>query len=58
MYFDLEVDFKGPAPDIYEVKSTDIYARNKNVSVQPVKFVNNKTGEPEDPIVIMKLGAK
>ena len=33
VYFDLEVDFKGPAPDIYEVKSTDIFARNKNVSV-------------------------
>ena len=57
VYFDLKIHFKGPAPDIYEVKSTDIYARNKNLSVQPVKFVNGKTGEPEDPIIIMKLGS-
>jgi DNA-directed RNA polymerase II subunit RPB3 len=54
--FDLKVHFRKPAPEIYEVKSTDIFARNKSLSVVPVKFVNG-AGEPEEAINIMKLGS-
>ena len=56
VHFDLKVHFRKPAPEIYEVKSTDICARNKMLSVAPVKFVNS-AGEPEEAINIMKLGS-
>jgi DNA-directed RNA polymerase II subunit RPB3 len=41
VHFDLKVHFKNPAPEIYEVKSSDIFARSKT-SVVPVKFMSGK----------------
>lgn len=53
VHFDLKVHFKKPAPEIYEVKSCDIFARNDKSTVVPVNFEKNG----EDSIMIMKLGS-
>lgn len=42
---------------IYQVTTRDItYNNMDNNTVRPVKFVDNKTGEDQDSIIIMKLG--
>jgi len=52
--FDLNVH--NTTDGIYEVTSADIFPKRNDTSTVPVKFVDNKTGEPQDPITIMKLG--
>ena len=52
--FDLNVH--NTTNDIYEVTSADIFPKRNDGSTVAVKFVDGKTGEPQDPITIMKLG--
>ena len=52
--FDLVIT--NPNENIMECTSDHIQAKRAELSVVPVKFVDSKTGDIQDPITIMKLG--
>lgn len=57
MTFELNVDSSKTNAKEYDVTTYDIYAQ-QNEMVVPVKFVDGKTGKPQYPIQIMKLGKR
>ena len=52
--FDLVIT--NPNENIMVCTSDHIQQKRQELSVVPVKFVDNKTGQIQDPITIMKLG--